>query len=103
MQCRVIREKRGEHLGMMNFGIVVDQRDLFTGIPMENHREKLMTGVRCRFLIFFPDHVTGRRGDRAHQNGRRMAASGPDFLLLALEEPGCPDSLVIPNVSFIFK
>ena len=70
---------------------------------MENHVEKLMKGVRCRFLIFFPDHVAGRRGDRAHQNGRRLAARRPDFLLLALEEPGGPESLVIPNVSFIFK
>ncbi len=65
----MVCEKRGEHLGMMNFGMVEDQIDLFTGITMENHLEKLMKSVRCRFLIFFHDDVTGRRGDRAHQNG----------------------------------
>ena len=77
----MVCEKRGEHLGMMNFGIVEDQIDLFTGITMENHREKLMKSVRFRFLIFFHDDVTGRPGDRAHQNGRRMAArsSGLSF------------------------
>ena len=96
-------EKRGEHLGMMNFGIVEDQIDLFTRITMENHREKLMKSVRCRFLVFFHDDVTGRRGDRAYQNGRRMAARRPDFLLVFPEKPGRPDGLVIPNVGFLVK
>ncbi len=73
----MVCEKRGEHLGMMNFGMVEDQIDLFTGITMENHLEKLMKSVRCRFLIFFHDDVTGRRGDRAHQNGAVSKGFGP--------------------------
>ena len=44
----MICEKRREHLGMVNFGMVEDPIDLFIGITMENDCEKLMKGVRCR-------------------------------------------------------
>ena len=78
----MICEKRREHLGMVNFGIVEDQIDLFIGITMENDFEKLMKGVRCRFLIFFHDPITGRRSDRSHENSGRVAAGCFNLLLL---------------------
>ena len=96
----MVCEKRGEHL---DFGMIEDQIDLFTGITMENHLEKLMKSVRCRFLRFFHDDVTGRRGDRVHQNGRRMAARRPDFLLVSPGNPGRLAGWVITNVGFLVK